>query len=86
MNESLIFDVGMHTGEDTEFYLKKGFEVVAIEANPELVKHARSRFRDALSNKKLTLYDVAVADYEGEIDFYINSQHDDWGTISKDFA
>jgi len=24
MNNSLIFDVGMHTGRDTEFYLKKG--------------------------------------------------------------
>ncbi len=34
MNKSLIIDVGMHTGRDTEFYLKKGFEVIAIEANP----------------------------------------------------
>lgn len=40
MNNSLIIDVGMHTGRDTEFYLKKGFNVVAIEANPELVKKA----------------------------------------------
>jgi len=86
MNSSLIIDVGMHTGRDTEFYLQKGFDVVAIEANPELVKHAQSHFRDALSNKKLILYDIAIADYEGEIDFYVNKQHDDWGTISKEFA
>ena len=86
MNNSLIFDVGMHTGRDTEFYLKKGFNVVAIEANPELVKHARSHFQNALSNKRLVLHDVAIADYEGEIDFYINNQKDDWGTISKTFA
>ena len=86
MNNSLIIDVGMHTGRDTEFYLKKGFNVVAIEANPELVKHARSNFQNALSNKKLILYDIAIADYEGEIDFYINNQKDDWSTISKEVA
>lgn len=86
MNKSLIIDVGMHTGRDTEFYLAKGFDVVAIEANPELVKRARSKFSDALLNKKLTLYDVAIADHDGEIDFYINQQHDDWGTTSLEFA
>ena len=32
--DDLIFDVGLHRGEDTEFYLKKGFRVVAFEANP----------------------------------------------------
>ena len=86
MNNSLIFDVGMHTGRDTEFYLKKGFNVVAIEANPELVKQAQSHFQDSLSNEKLILYDIAIADYEGEIDFYINNQKDDWSTISKEVA
>ena len=32
----LIFDIGCHLGEDSEFYLRKGFKVVAVEANPEL--------------------------------------------------
>ena len=86
MNNSLIIDVGMHTGRDTEFYLQKGFHVVAIEANPELVQHARVQFETALSNKQLILYDLAIAKYEGDIDFYVNDQKDDWGTISKEFA
>lgn len=86
MDKSLIIDVGMHTGRDTEFYLKKGFNVVSIEANPELVKNARSYFQDALSNNKLVIHDIAIADYEGEIDFYINNQKDDWGTTFKEFA
>ena len=34
---NLIYDVGLHLGEDTEYYLKKGFRVIAFEANPELV-------------------------------------------------
>lgn len=86
MNKSLIIDVGMHTGRDSEFYLEKGFDVVAIEANLELVRRARSHFRDAIMNKKLILHGIAIADYEGEIDFFINNRHDDWGTISKEFA
>jgi hypothetical protein len=30
----LVFDLGMHRGLDTRFYLDKGFSVVALEANP----------------------------------------------------
>jgi hypothetical protein len=29
----LIFGIGMNKGEDTDFYLRKGFRVVAIKAN-----------------------------------------------------
>ncbi|HKF56732.1 MAG TPA: hypothetical protein VKJ45_14845 [Blastocatellia bacterium] len=35
-NAQLIYDVGPHLGEDTDFYLQKGFTVVAIKANPAL--------------------------------------------------
>jgi 16S rRNA A1518/A1519 N6-dimethyltransferase RsmA/KsgA/DIM1 with predicted DNA glycosylase/AP lyase activity len=34
-HKDLIYDVGMHHGEDTEFYLRKGFRVVAFEADPD---------------------------------------------------
>ena len=39
-DRNLIFDIGMHIGQDTEFYLKKGFRVVAIEADPTLAEAA----------------------------------------------
>ena len=39
----LIYDVGMHKGEDTELYLKKGFRVIAFEADPDLVASARTK-------------------------------------------
>lgn len=86
MNSSLIIDAGMHAGRDTGFYLKKGFDVVAVEANPELVKKAQSTFKDALSDGRLVIHDVAIADHEGEIEFFVNDQHDDWGTTSQQFA
>ena len=33
----LIYDVGAHKGENSDFYLRLGFRVVAVEANPMLV-------------------------------------------------
>lgn len=83
MHEDLIYDVGMHTGKDTEFYLKKGFRVVAVEANPKLTEHVRLRLGQYVLEGRLTICEVAVADYEGQIEFYINDKHDDWGTIFK---
>jgi len=86
MNKNLIIDVGMHTGKDTEFYLMKGFHVVAIEANPYLVAQARKRLSTYINNSELTIRDIAISDHDGEIEFYINRQHDDWSTTSKRFA
>ena len=36
----LIYDVGFHQGEDTAYYLKKGFRVVAFEAHPTWRRHS----------------------------------------------
>ena len=33
----LIYDIGLHRGEDTAYYVARGFNVIAIEANPDLV-------------------------------------------------
>jgi len=41
----LIFDIGSHKGEDTDFYLKKAFKVVAFEANPKLIAHCKTPTR-----------------------------------------
>lgn len=86
MNKNLIVDVGMHIGKDTEFYLKKGFNVVAVEANPRLVEQVRSRLAQYILNGSLMIHSLAIATYEGEVDFFVDNTHDDWGTISRDFA
>jgi hypothetical protein len=43
---NLIFDMGLHKGEDTDFYLRKGFDVVAFEANPFLIEHRQGPIAD----------------------------------------
>ncbi len=57
----LIFDIGLHRGEDTDFYLKKGFRVAAFEADPNLVAHCKARFRDAISEGRLQIVEGAIA-------------------------
>ena len=41
----MIFDVGMHIGQDTACYLAKGFQVLAIKANPLLVRDVQSTLK-----------------------------------------
>jgi FkbM family methyltransferase len=81
MNKNLIFDIGMHTGRDTEFYLEKGFNVISVEANPQLVEKNKEKFKSELENKKLVIVDKAISDKAGMIDFYVFENKDDWGTI-----
>jgi FkbM family methyltransferase len=81
----LIVDLGMHRGDDTDFYLRKGFKVLAVEAAPHLVEQGKERFKDALDSGQLTIWAVAVADYEGEIDFFL-SDEDLWASTRADMA
>jgi FkbM family methyltransferase len=86
MDAKLIYDVGAHLGEDTDFYLRKGFRVVAIEANPELTKKLRERFRSNLSDGSLVIVDGAIAENSEEVSFYVNQSLSVWGTIRPEWA
>jgi FkbM family methyltransferase len=81
MQSDLIFDLGMHDGSDTDFYLRKGFRVVAVEADPELIEIAKLRFANAISENKLTLVNMAIADTCGTVKFH-RSTNTLWSTVS----
>lgn len=85
MNSNLIYDIGMHVGEDSDFYLKKGFDVVGIEANPALVAMCEKRFAPEITSGQLRIVNRAVADTEGLIEFYIDDDHDLWGTADPEW-
>lgn len=86
MNKNLIIDVGVHQGEDTEYYLKKGFCVVGIEADPQLYETTKNRLQSYINDGQLQLLNLAIAPQEGEIIFYTNLNHSVWGTISPDWV
>jgi FkbM family methyltransferase len=90
-NKNLIYDVGMHKGEDTEYYLKKGFDVVAFEANPLLVEQCKKKFEPYIQNGRLTIVEGAIIDFsEGNenrktVKFFKNTISV-WGTVDSERA
>ena len=82
-NDRLIFDIGLHMGEDTDFYLKKGYEVVAVEANPSLAAFCRGRFEQHVRTGRLRILEGAVAppDSAGKTRFFVNDKVSVWSTI-----
>jgi FkbM family methyltransferase len=85
-NPDLIFDVGAHRGEDSDFYLKLGYRVVAVEANPALAAELRERFATAIACGDYTVVENAVADTDGTISFFVNKTKSLWGTIDPKWA
>jgi FkbM family methyltransferase len=83
----LVFDIGLNTGQDTANYLDKGYDVVAVEANPQLVDYCEERFEPAINDGRLTILSGAIvpsvsqAAKDGYIDFYPND-NDAWGTVA----
>jgi FkbM family methyltransferase len=76
----LIFDVGMHLGEDAAFYLEKGFRVVGIEADPALCAAVAARLQDHVASGRLTIVNAAIADKPGRVTFYRDRDNSIWGT------
>ena len=83
--EGLIFDLGLHRGEDTEFYLAKGFRVVAVEANPDLCVEVSTRLRRHIESKALTVVNRAIAAEPGTVTFY-QDEFSAWSTLDPEWA
>jgi len=88
MSGKTVFDFGLHRGEDTDFYLRKGYRVVAIEANAALVASCRDKFAAAIESGQLLIVEGAVApdSAESDVKFYINKKKSVWGTIHAEWA
>ena len=86
MVPDLIFDVGMNNGDDTAYYLFKGYRVIAIEADPTLIDAARARFADAIRNGRLELVNAAIGAGEGVADFWICDEKREWNSFDRRFA
>lgn len=86
MPDDLIYDVGQHRGEDTAYYLAKGFRVVAFEANPDLVEACARRFSREIDDGRLTIESGAIAPPDaGEAVTFYRNEMTVWGTTSPDW-
>jgi FkbM family methyltransferase len=80
----LIYDIGAHNGSDTEFYLKKGFQVIAIEPNPHSCHEIIKRLGSYLDSGQLILREYAVSD-ENELSLWIHKIHTDWASVNPNW-
>jgi len=81
----LVFDIGMHNGDDTAYYLARGYRVVAVEANPTMCATARELFADEISAGQLSVRNVGIAETRGEMDFWVSSQTE-WSSFHAENA
>ncbi|MGB7593222.1 MAG: FkbM family methyltransferase [Terriglobia bacterium] len=71
-HSDLIYDVGLFDGGDTAYYLFRGCNVVAVDANPLMVERARLRFAKEIQAKRLTLLNVGISETPGTATFWIS--------------
>lgn len=84
--KDLVFDVGAHVGDDSDFYLKLGFRVVAVEANPSLAARLRQRFAADIHSGRYVLVDKAIGTGHEPIKFFVNRKTSTWGTADPSWA
>lgn len=84
----LIFDIGLHKGEDSAFYLAKGYRVVAFEADPDLASKARTQFAKPIAAGRFTLVEGAILAPGGDpfVVFFKNLNRTTWGTVDPERA
>ena len=81
----LVFDLGFHNGDDTDYYLKKGYTVIAVEANPELVTEGNKRFEKEIREGRLVLHNKAFSDLPcKETTIFIHPTNSDWSSCFAD--
>jgi len=86
VTDNLIYDVGMHVGTDSAYYLRRGYKVVAIEANPALAARARAGFATELRDGRLTVLDVGIAASHGEATFWVCDDWTAWSSFDRSVA
>jgi FkbM family methyltransferase len=77
----LIFDLGMHNGDDTHYYLAKGWDVLAVDANPDMCSKAQARFDNEIRDGRLLVLNLGVGLVEGHSTFYVNDAYDPISTF-----
>jgi FkbM family methyltransferase len=80
---ALIMDVGAHNGDDTGYYLHRGYRVVAVEANPVLAAQIRKRF----TGTPLSVENVCIgAERSASVTFWVNRANSTWSSFYRELA
>jgi FkbM family methyltransferase len=83
----LVFDVGLHDGRDTSYYLGRGFRVVGVDAREEAIRTAERAFAAEVADGRLTLVHAAVVAAGGPATatFYVSAERE-WSSLVETIA
>jgi len=84
--KGIVFDVGMHDGSDTAFYLHQGYAVLAVEADPVLAADGELRFAEAIKAGQLYILNAGIAAHPGTATFWICDDHSVWNSFDVRIA
>jgi FkbM family methyltransferase len=79
--KKIIYDLGANSGENIQYFLKKGDIIVAVEANPVLCEIMTLKFANQIKEKKLFIENCVLTANEftdvkeqkaEEVDFYVH--------------
>lgn len=76
----LIYDIGLHAGEDAAFYLRKGFRVIGVDADDAMCCAAAERLARYVRDGRVKIVNVAIAEASGTVTFY-KSARPQWNTL-----
>jgi FkbM family methyltransferase len=80
----LVFDIGLHNGDDSAYYLHLGHRVVGVEANPLLTAQCAVRFEKEIRQGRMKLINAGVLKQYGEFTFYRNLVDDGWSSFDPE--
>lgn len=83
----IVYDVGCHRGEDAEYYLKRGFKVVAFECAPPNVEFLKREFKDDIAAGRMVIESRALLKNGGagkQARFFLDNVSI-WGTLQPDW-
>jgi FkbM family methyltransferase len=86
VQNDLIFDIGCHIGQDSDFYLAMGYKVIGVEANPTLAQGLRVKFSEEINSGQFTLLEVAITSDGKPAIFFENPIASEWSTTVASWA
>jgi FkbM family methyltransferase len=79
----LVYDVGLNNGDDSAYYLAKGYSVVGIDANVEHCNACRQRFAKEINAGRMIVLDVGVGESESLSEFFIYDPEDSVSSFAR---
>lgn len=85
MSKELIIDCGAYLGNDTQYYLSLGFDVISIDASYEVCNYLENKFTKEINQGKLKIINLVIGEEKEFVKFY-ESKFPVWSSANINIA